>query len=311
MAAIFVIKLSALGDLVQADGALHDLREHHSGDRITVMTSPAYHRYMERCPWVDEVFVDPRESRFNLAGMYALRKRLRDQPMDRVYDLQQVGRTRFYRRWLFPEVPWLGDAPGCTYYRRRPAGSCAADHFAHHLRLAGIEPHHTCNVDISWLATDVTGILHRAEVQPGFVVLIPGASTSHDEKRWPYFSELANRLQALGRQVVTVPGPSEHALCRSISGKMLAPDDGGFYDVFRLAGIIKHAAFVVGNDTGPTHIAAHLGGAGLALFGSHVPATSTGIQHTRFRWLQAEQLATVSVESVWRRIVADVLPAVA
>ena len=34
MADILIIKLSALGDLVQADGAIRDIRNFHSNDRL-------------------------------------------------------------------------------------------------------------------------------------------------------------------------------------------------------------------------------------------------------------------------------------
>ncbi len=53
MADILIIKLSALGDLVQADGAIRDIRNFHPDDHLIVMTTPPYQRYMGRCPWVD------------------------------------------------------------------------------------------------------------------------------------------------------------------------------------------------------------------------------------------------------------------
>ncbi|MBE0583350.1 MAG: glycosyltransferase family 9 protein, partial [Desulfofustis sp.] len=167
--------------------------------------------------------------------------------------------------------------------------------------LAGIPVRHTCSGDVSWLADDVSPLLHQAGLSPGYVVLIPGSSAAHDAKRWPFFPDLAERLMAKGRRVVTVPGPAEMELCRTIPGDMLVPEDG-YYDIFVLAGLIRRAAFVVGNDTGPTHLAAHLRGPGLALFGDHAPATTTGIQHSSFDWLQAGKLAGLSLETVWRRV---------
>jgi len=301
MASVLIIKLGALGDLVQADGAMRDIREHHSDDRITIMTTPAYRRYAERCPWVDEVFLDPRASRFNLPRMFSLAAELRDRDFDRVYDLQQVGRTRFYKRWLFPKVDWLGDVKGCNYYLRRPDDSCAADHFARHLVMAGISVQHTLRNNVSWMADDVDDILGAAELKPGFVVLIPGASAIHDGKRWPYFKDFAERLLAHGRQVVTIPGPEELDLCRTIPGTMLV-EPGGYHDFFTLAGIVLKAGFVIGNDTGPTHIAAHLQCPGLALYGPHTSPASTGIQHSRFSWIEAPNLNELSVDAVWEKL---------
>ena len=302
MAEILVIKLGALGDLVQADGALRDIRENHPDDKLTVMTTPTYRRYMERCPWVDEVLVDPRESRFNVMAMLRLRKRVHCADYHRVYDLQQVGRTRFYYRWLFSKTWWLGDVPGCSaYLKRDEERTCAADHFRLHLQLADLNVRYTRRSDVSWMADEVDQLLSSAALEPGFVVLIPGASQTHDHKRWPYFRDLALRLQESGREAVTIPGPDEIELCQSIPGKMLVPA-GGYYDFFALAGIVKQASFVIGNDTGPTHIAAHLGLPGIALFGRHTASFTTGIQHTRFEVIEHTNLAELTPDEVWRQV---------
>lgn len=302
MRSILIIKLSALGDVVQAEGAIHDIRRHHSKDRITVMTTPAYKRLLERCPWVDDVFIDPRASRYNIGEMLKLRSRLHQRSFDRVYDLQQVSRTRFYKKWLFPRVEWCGDArDGYVYLKQDESKTCAPERFVRLLTLTGIDARHTLKSDLSWMAEPVEEILTENGLEPGYVVLIPGASARHEQKRWPCFQELADRLQAEGRQVVTVPGPDEMDLCRSIPGTMLAPE-GGFYNFFVLAGVIKQAAYAVGNDTGPTHIAANLGCPGLALYGGHARPETTGIQYTGFSWLAADNLAELSVDRVWEHV---------
>ena len=305
MGEILIIKLSALGDLVQADGAIRDIRNFHPDDRLTLMTTPAYRRYMERCPWIDEVFIDPRASRFHLPQMYGLWKRLRQKRYDRVYDLQQVGRTTYYYRWVFPRTWWLGDAPGCTFFLKRPDTVCAADHFHAHLKLAGIPSTYTLRCDLGWLADEVDDLLEENGVKPDFLLLIPGASATHDAKRWPYFVQLAQRLIDQDIQVVTVPGPAEMDQCRSMVGTMLVAQDG-YLDYFSLAGVAQRAAYVIGNDTGPTHIAAHLGCRGLALYGGHTPAQTTGIQHTRFSWFEAADLTDLSLEKVWKKVMSDI-----
>ena len=301
MAEILVIKLSALGDLVQADGAMRDIREHHGPDRITVMTTSPYRTFMEKCPWVDEVLIDPRLPRYHLLQMNRLRRQLHAKRFELVYDLQQVGRTRFYYRWLFPRTRWLGDVPGCWCCLEREKNQCAQDHFAAHLRKAGIDVKYTLHSDVSWMAEDVEDLLDHEKLEPGYVLLIPGTSASHPEKRWPYYRELAHFMTENGLTTVTVPGPEEMELCAGIPGKMLAPP-GTFYDFFTLAGIAAKACFVVGNDTGPTHIAAHAGARGLALFSSHALPEATGIQHTGFSVMQSEDLQTLDAASVWREV---------
>ena len=300
---ILVIKLSALGDIVQAEGAMHDIRLHHPEAEITVMTTPPYRRLMERCPWVDRVLIDPRAGRWRLDRMLALRRRLRRQGFDLVYDLQQVGRTDFYYRWFLRGTPWVGGARGCSVHCRRPADRCAADHFARCLDLAGVPVVHTRRCDVSWMADDVGDILAAAGLAADpYVVLIPGASPEHLQKRWPYYRQLADLLRQAGRRVATVPGPGEVDLCREIGGEVLLEADGRALDIFRLAGVLKQAALVVGNDTGPTHIAVHLQRSGLALFSNHIPPTFSGIQHGSFAWLQQADLRDLAVATVWQRL---------
>ncbi len=299
MADILIIKLSALGDLVQADGAIRDIRNFHPDDHLTVMTTPPYRRYMERCPWVDEVLIDPRAPRYHLPKMLSLRRQLRKQ-FERVYDLQQVGRTRFYYRFLFPRSWWLGDAQGCEVFLQRPDDVCAADHFYNHLQLASITPTHTLHCDVTWMTERVDDLLISHGVEPRFVLLIPGASAGHAGKRWPRFTELAERLLEHDIQPVTVPGPADMEQCRTMSGKMLVTEDG-YLDYFALAGVAQRAAFVIGNDTGPTHIAAHLGRPGLALYGGHTAPHTTGIQHTRFEWVEHRDLAELPLDRVWQK----------
>ena len=53
--------------------------------------------------------------------------------------------------------------------------------------------------------------------------------------------------------------------------------DGKPLDVFQLAGVIRRAGFVIGNDTGPMHMAAYLGVDGLALFGPRSRARAIGL----------------------------------
>lgn len=302
---ILIIKLGALGDVVQAEGAIHDIRLAHPESEITVMTTPSYHKLFERCPWIDKVIIDPRHSRFRIDRMLSLRRTLRRHCFDMVYDLQQVSRTDFYSRFLLSGTPWLGGVKGCTHYCRRPADRCAADHFRISFEKAGLEPVNTLVSDVSWMAEDMSVLLQQYGLTEDFVVLIPGCSKKHPQKRWPYYRELAARLCDEGRRVVTVPGPDEMELCREIPGDMLMAG-GRWLDYFELAGVLKKAQYIVGNDTGPTHIGAHLRRDGLALFGSHSEPLHTGIQHSRFTWLEENDISSIPVDKVVQTVLQNI-----
>lgn len=300
---ILVIKLGALGDVVQAEGAYRDIRAFHPEATIIAMTSPPYRRFFERCPWVDEVVVDRREPRWNLYKMADLRRRLRELGVDMVYDLQQVKRTHFYFRWFLSDVDWMGKAEGCRYQFPPVPGRCALDQFDDQLAALEIPHEHVLHADLGWMAEEMDEYLAEAGLSDPFVVLIPGASAGQDRKRWPLYDELAGWLKGRGVTPVTVPGPEEIGLCESFENALMLVDDNGSYlDFFKLAGLVKRAAFIVGNDTGPTHIAASLKRTGLVLFGGNHPATMTGLQHSELDLLEVDNLQELPLTTVQQRL---------
>lgn len=299
---ILIIKHGAFGDIIQVEGAVHDVRLNYPDARITVMTSPPFHKIFARCPWIDDIFLDTRPPRWRFDKMWALRRRLRAQPFDFVVDFQNNERTAFYFNHLFPPVAWSGKVKGASHRRhtKDPKQIQGLPRFATQLRDAGLEVRHAAAPDVSWMAEDVSAILAEAGVRPGYIVLIPGCSAKHPQKRWPYYTELAGKLQAAGHQTVTVPGPDELDLCRALPSTTLTGEN--YLDWFKLAGVLKDAAFVIGNDTGPSHLAAHLGARGFGLFGSHLDAERTGIITDRFGALQVEKLEDLSAEEVFTQV---------
>jgi ADP-heptose:LPS heptosyltransferase len=295
MQRILVIKHGAFGDVIQSDGALRDIRAHHPDNEIAVLTTPPYAKIFNRCPHVNRVLVDPRAPRWRLDHMSALRDQLRRENFARVYDLQNSARTAFYFRWFLRDVEWSGTAPGCALPHRAkdPKKIRTLDRLAGQLRDAGVAVLHTLTPDVGWMADDVSSLL--AGVRSPYVVLVPGSSARHPQKRWPSYAELAQALMAAGYDVVTAPGPDETG--PDLPGHALRGEKG-FLDWFQLAGVMKGARFVIGNDTGPTHLASHLGVRGLALFGQHMPAERTGVLRENFGAIEVEDLKTLSVARV-------------
>lgn len=289
---ILVIRHGAFGDLVQASGALRDIRQHHAQAEIVLLTAPSFHKLMARCPDVDTLLGDERAPFLQLGKFFALRRTLQDAGFSRVYDLQNSRRTALYRRFIFAGLPWSDS--------RALRSGVASDREAYALQLAaaGLDASHAAAPDVSWMADDMGAFLQAAGVAPGYIVLIPGCSAKHPHKRWPYYAELARELLSLGYEVVTVPGPDEMELARSIPGKVLLHRNKSFLNWFELAGVLKGAAFVVGNDTGPSHVAACLGRPGLALFGNNSQAARTGILQPHFRAIEVSELKELSVQRV-------------
>lgn len=297
---ILIIKHGAFGDIMQADGALRDIRAAHSRARITILTMPPYARLFERCPHIDHVMIDERAPRWRLDRMRVLAQRLRDAQFDMVYDLQNSPRTAFYHRWMLRQTRWSGTAKGASHPHRaeNPKQIPSLERLAGQLRDAGIEPRHTKHPDLSWMADDVSQLLAEAGVREPFIVLIAGSSARHPHKRWPYYPELAARLKEEGRCVVIAPGPDELDLPKKIPDAIALKGPRGFLNWFELADVFKRASFVIGNDTGPTHLAAHLGRPGLALFGSHMSAEHTSIETAQFEVLEVQELRALTLGRV-------------
>lgn len=290
---ILVIRHGAFGDIVQTDGALRDIRAHHPGAEIVLLTTPPFRKLLARCPHVDRLAIDERAPFTQLGKFLALRRALRAEGFSRVYDLQSSGRTKNYRRFLLPQAEWNDNRD----FNGRPVREC----YKLQLERAGVKATHAMDPDVSWMADDMSAFLASEGVKPGYVFLIPGCAAKHPQKRWPYYADLARELIARGYQVVTAPGPDEIELCKSIPGiTLLGPK--GFLGWFELAGVIKSAAFVVGNDTGPSHVAACLDRPGLVLFGAHTSAARTGILRDEFRAIEVGDLKDLPVEQVLEAI---------
>jgi ADP-heptose:LPS heptosyltransferase len=263
MSRILVIKLAALGDFVQAFGPFAAIRAHHPGARITLLTTPPFAALAEASPWFDEVWRDGRPDWMDLPAVARLALRLRRAGFTRVYDLQTSSRSSRYRWFVGGRAEWSGIARGASHPDADPRRDLlhTAERQRGQLRAAGITDFPAPALD--WLEADVSAFA----LPPDFALLLPGASPTRPGKRWPaaHFAELAARL---GRPVVLCGGPAEFPLAREIMA--LTPgltDLTGRTDLRQLAAVARRAALAIGNDSGPTHLAAAAGCPTLALFG--------------------------------------------
>ena len=127
------------------------------------------------------------------------------------------------------------------------------------------------------MATDTKNIIKKNKILSRIYCIAPGSSKKNPLKRWPYFVDLAKLLISKGYEVITILGPEELEMNRSFPGHVLKNLDWS-----QLSGIIKDAYFVVGNDSGPSHIASCLNKRGLALFGPSTSANRSRIKKREF-----------------------------
>lgn len=264
---ILVIKLSALGDFIQATGPMKAIRAAHPDAHITLLTTKPYVGMGEATGWFDAVWNDGRPDWGDLPAVARLLLRLRAGRFDRVYDLQTQSRTIRYFQLLWPRRPlWSGNAPGAAF---RYAGEArdrlhVQDSQREQLRIAGIAQ--VGPPDIGWM----TGDAAKFRLAAPWALLAPGGAPHRPAKRWPAerFGALAAALLGQGiTPAVLGHGEDEAALAATIlkaaPGAVNLVGRTSFGDIADLA---RGAALAVGNDTGPMHIAVAAGAPAVVLF---------------------------------------------
>lgn len=264
---ILVIKLSALGDFVQATGPMKAVRAAHPEAQVTLLTTRPYSAMGEATGWFDAVWSDGRPDWSDLPAVARLLMRLRRGRFDRVYDLQTQSRTVRYFQLLWPSRPlWSGNAPGAAF---RYAGAARdrlhiQDSQREQLRIAGIAD--VGPPDIGWM----TGDAGKFGLAAPWALLAPGGAPHRPAKRWPAerFGALAAALLGQGiTPAVLGHGEDEAALAATIlaaaPGAVSLVGRTSFGDIAELA---RGAALAVGNDTGPMHIAVAAGAPAVVLF---------------------------------------------
>ncbi len=257
---ILVIKLGALGDMVQAEGPFQAIRRHHGRAHITLLTTLPFVDFARATGCFDDVWVDARPRGLDLGGWLDLRRRLRGGRFHRVYDLQTSDRSSLYFRLMLPgrRPEWSGIAPGCSYPHANPRRDAmhTLERQAEQLAQAGIAA--VPAPDLGWAQADV----RRFGLAEPYVLLVPGGAAHRPAKRWPAdrYRALATRLRAAGATPVLIGGPGERALTALIAlGLEGVRDLAGETGLLDLAVLARGAAAAIGNDTGPMHVAAAAG----------------------------------------------------
>ncbi len=308
---VLVIKLGALGDFVQSLAAAKVIREYHVGARITLLTTPPFEAFARACPDFDVVEADGRERDPQLVAQMV--QRLRAAKYDMVYDLQTSGRTSNYYQGMRPWPPlWSGIAPGCSHPHSNPRRETmhTLDRLADQLFEAGIAPE--CAVgeaplpDLSWVRMAQRD---PPRLQPEYFglkrpygLIIPGASAHRPDKRWPAerYGALAKRILERGVMPVVIGHTDEkEAAAAIVKVEPRTKNIVSRTDLFQVAALAEKAAFAVGNDTGPMHIAAAAGAPCVVLFSADsdpervCPRGRGGVLAITARSLEALELGPV------------------
>ncbi len=308
MSNILIIKHGSLGDIAQACGAIQDISENHKDEKIHLLTTKPYIEVFKKNPFIADVILDKRLSRFNLIYLYSLMRNIKKLKVQKVYDLQNSSRTKFYQRILFPNSglnKWsssettLPNDKTKEEFDKKPV----LDRFDHQLKTSGLSTKNTMFPDFSWACSDIKDLKEEYNLDK-YIVLFPFCSPHLDHKKWPYYNELINLIKNKFQdqyKIVIAPGPLELNDAKKYNAISIL-NKGNPIDISQLSSLIKESSFVISNDTGPAHMTAHLNVKGLTLFGSHTTAYKVSIEREKFKPIQVSDLSKLSAEKVLEKI---------
>ena len=299
---ILVIKHGSFGDIIQINGCLRDIREHYSKYKIYILTTPAFNNYFSKCPFVDKVILDKRKSRWNFIYLYRLKQLFTQYKFERVFDLQNSYRTEFYRKYL-SSSEWISSRTilGLNETKEDFDKKSILERFKIQLSRAKIDTKFSEKPQVSWMVDNDFQI--SSEIKKNYIVLFPFCSPKHHQKIWPYYEELTSKfkLKFSDMDIVIAPGPGEIKAASKYNVKLCLHNNQPT-NFFQLAKLLIGAKYVISNDTGPAHLAAHLGCRGLALFGGHTTPEKVSIETGSFLSISNKNISNISIEEVFDKI---------
>ena len=290
---ILIIKHCALGDLIQADGIFKSIRTKHKYANIVLITSKNFVTLMKKSPYINDILIDDRLSFININFYINFFKRINQLNFSKIYDLQNSQRTYIYQKYFLRKAEWVTT-------KRKDHNVSGIMGLIEMLKKYGLETKDASKPNISWLTTDIKNILKENKIFSKYIVLLPGSSRKHKDKRWPFFGELSKLLLLKNYQVVVILGPDELELKPSMKGVIFKNMKWS-----ELSGVMKKSYFVIGNDSGPSHIASCLDINGLALFGDSTSATRSGLKKSKFDTLEVNDLKKLSPDTVFKKMIEN------
>ncbi|NDY41633.1 glycosyltransferase family 9 protein [Dissulfurirhabdus thermomarina] len=292
---ILIVKLSALGDVVQALPVLAALRRAFPAAAVDWVVGEAAAGLLDGHPMLDRVIVYPRRrwggavrrpGRWpGLAGeLRAFLRRLRAARYDVVLELQGLlksglvaAATRSPRK-----VGFAGGREGSSLFLTERLPPYDPDEhavlrylrLARHLGAPGGPPEFPLNAGPAAEREALDLLAAGGYHSPRHLVLVPG--TVWPTKRWTPsgFARVAEfAARERGLLPVVVGGAGDRGLARAIrdEARVDVADLTGRTTLPQLAALFRRARAVVSTDTGPMHLAAAAGAPVVALFGPTAP----------------------------------------
>ena len=277
---ILIIKPSALGDIVHALPALHLLHERFPKAKIDWLVVPAFASLLDGHPLLNAIVPFDRKRFANwfwnaktAVAFLKFHQRLRNVRYDLVIDLQGLFRSGWFT-WASGSPARVGfsyarEGARWFYTHRVPTRTHEKHAVERYLDIAEALGCGRGPVRVQFAVDEAAreSVTRMIGSDQPYAVLLPG--TNWDTKRWPLekFIALTKPIeQEIGLHVI-IAGGADVAGMAIPSATNLA----GKTNLKQLVALLEKASLVVGNDSGPTHIAAALGRPLVTLYGATNP----------------------------------------
>ncbi len=304
MSNILIIKHGSLGDIVQISGVLRDIRETHKDKKTFILTTMPYIELLSRCPYLNGVLMDKRLPRWNIFYLIKLRKMLNKYNFSHVYDLQNSVRTSFYRKYLLNISNWSSAETifKKTGKKKDMENESVLDRFKFQLENSDTKIMHSLKPDFSWASVNVDKIINKYFGKK-FILIFPFCSPQLPHKKWPYFNDLIKiiKIEHPHLEIVIAPGPNEIEEARKTESVLITNNNEPL-NIMELTGLTRKASYVIANDTGPAHIAAHVGQKGVVFFGYHTTPKRVSIETEKFKAISVKDLKDLTADQVYLEI---------
>ena len=176
------------------------------------------------------------------------------------------------------------------------------ERFNFQLTKSNIVTKHTLKPNFSWACENIDDLLKKYNLEK-YILLFPFCSINLPHKKWPYYNNLISLIKKYNPEfeLIIAPSPNEIEESKKISARAILKDDKAL-TITQLAGLINKAQFIISNDTGPAHMAAHLGAKGVTLFGHHTTPKKVSIETKKFKAIIKDDLKELSAKEVYFNI---------
>jgi len=263
--AILVICPRRPARFVLAMAALAALRAHHTSARLIGLVTPATKTLAQALPYLDDLWLDPRASGWDVRAVLELRAELRAATFARVYDFEQSRVSRLYFRLMhgwriapeaLKEIDWSGEVVGTSLFHDNPrkTGMHFSDRLRDQLRVAGVLEH--LPADVSWAARQVREFSAPFRMNQPFAMLCLDGESG---EAWPVerYAALAEWLAARKLTPLLVGFSAHPDLAERIGQRCPdAIDITGQSPVIDTVFLAWAAAAAIGGDCALMHLAA-------------------------------------------------------